>query len=131
MDLDGVLADVVPSIVKVLNKLGFDLPPNYINQDWGWTDAKLPPTALSRAWDSIKNTTNFWESLKPTSDIVSMAEFFWEKSNVVDIYFITARPETKGRTTRQQTTNWLREYMNFPQGDINVLVVDSGMYKAK
>lgn len=134
IDVDGILSDFITSFVKVLNKLfpQLSLPADFQPTDWGWHNISPPldDKMMGRAWDSVRNTPNFWEECSPTSDIVSMASFFHEHADYDhEIYFITARIETAGRSARHQTENWLKEHLGNPKQTVNVLVVHSGMDK--
>jgi hypothetical protein len=60
-----------------------------------------------RVWAAIRDTPNFWETLKPLDpDAVGrihalMLEHRWE------VFFITQRPKTAGDTVQRQTQRWL------------------------
>lgn len=130
IDIDGVLANFDQSMVKIMNQLGLNLPADFHPTDWGWGNANLQPDSMNLAWKIIDNTENFWESLSPTEDIITMASFFHEHADKdCDIYFITARKDGKGRSVRQQSERWLREYLGNPKQVITVLPTKSGMDK--
>lgn len=130
IDIDGVLAEFDPAMVKVLNQLGMNLPINFHPTDWGWSNANLPTGMMDKAWNIIDTTENFWESLTPTTDIMTMAMFFHEHAdNDADIYFITARKAGVGRSPRLQSERWLYDYLGQPKQTISVLPVNSGMDK--
>lgn len=130
IDIDGVLANFDGTFVKVLNSLGMQLSTDFHPSDWNWGNANLPPGMMDKAWDIIDATPNFWESLTPTEDIVTMAMFFHEHADIdADIYFITARKDGVGRSTRHQSENWLKEYLGQPKQTITVLPTNSGMDK--
>lgn len=131
IDLDGIVCDVVPSIKKVLADLGYKLPFSYVNHDWGWTDSGLPSDALDKAWDCIVKTPNFWESVPPMDDVKPMYYFWRQYKDIYDIYFITSRPETVGRTVRQQSVNWLSKHFNGINSNIDVLAVEGAHQKAE
>lgn len=131
IDIDGVLANFDGNMVRVMNSIGMNLPLDFHPTDWGWGNANLFPDTMKKAWAIIDNTENFWESLTPTEDIITMANFFHEHAERdCDIYFITARKEGEGRSARHQSERWLREYMGGPKQAINVLPTNSGMHKA-
>jgi hypothetical protein len=130
IDIDGVLANFDQAMIKVMRKLGINLPDDFHPSDWNWGNANLPSDGMARAWAIIDATENFWESLTPTEDILTMATFFHEHAdNDCDIYFITAREDSAGRSVRKQSENWLREYLGHPKQTINVLPSKSGMDK--
>src|SRR5579863_3507615 len=128
IDLDGVLSDFTTRMRDVLNRL-FDLKltDSFVPTDWDWKNANLEPHMMKHAWEVIKNTPNFWENAAPTSNILTMANWFHDHGD--QCYFITARVETAGRSAKQQTENWLREYLGYPNQDIKVYVTKSGLDK--
>lgn len=131
IDLDGVLANFGEKFVSILrNNLGVRIPSDYVPNDWGWKE--VSPDLQKKAWDIIDTIPNFWESLKPTSDIVDMAEFFHEYvDKKYECYFITARKDGVGRGPREQSERWLRENLINPKQTINVLPVRNGLDKAE
>ncbi len=79
IDVDGILADFIPSMVSTLNSLfKLDLPSNFMPTDWNWQNANLEPHMMKEAWEVIKATPNFWESLPPIKDIITMADWFYD-----------------------------------------------------
>lgn len=133
IDIDGVLADFDDRFISVLrNELHINLPKDFHPNNWAWTNANLAPDSMDKAWAIIDATPCFWESLKPTSDIVDMAEFFHKYADTkYEIYFITARKDGVGRGTREQSERWLRENLINPKQTITVLPVKSGLDKAE
>ncbi len=133
IDIDGVLADFTWDMVKVLRTLGVDLPEDYQSTDWGWTEANLPRDAMDKAWRIIDSTPYFWENLRPHMDnVLAMAEFFHEHAGKdCDIFFITARKDGVGRSTKAQSERWLYSYLGQPSEAISVLPVKSGLDKAE
>jgi hypothetical protein len=133
IDIDGVLANFDEKFVSLLRtELKVDIKRDFQPTDWGWTNANLEPGIMDRAWEIIDSTPCFWETLSPTSDIISMAEFFHEYADKkYEIYFITARKDGIGRGTREQSERWLRENLINPKQTITVLPVKSGLDKAE
>ena len=132
IDIDGVLANFDERFVGILQSLGIKIPSDFQPNNWSWSNAGLQPDTMDKAWKIIDSTPLFWESLKPYSNIVDMAEFFREYADKkYEIYFITARKDGVGRGTREQSERWLREHMLNPTQTITVLPVKSGLDKAE
>jgi 5'(3')-deoxyribonucleotidase len=134
IDLDGVLADFTIEMVRILRtELGVDLPADYQATDWMWTEADLPKNAMNKAWDIIDATPHFWEMLNPLMpNIITMAEYFNEHAGKDrDIFFITARKDGFGSSTKAQSERWLYQYLGQPKSAITVLPVKSGLDKAE
>jgi hypothetical protein len=134
IDIDGILCDFTGEMVRILrNKLNVPLPEGYQPEDWGWVSANLPVDAMDKAWDIIYDTENFWEKLNPNLDnIMTMSEWFGENAEKgCDIFFITARSDTAGRSAKHQSERWLREFLGQPKQAITVLPVKSGLDKAE
>ena len=85
---------------------------------------------MKEAWNIIDSTENWWETIPPFEDIKIMEDYF--KANVeknCEIYFMTARRQSLGFTSRLQTEHWLYKYLNCPIQTINVIPVPHAMNK--
>ena len=130
-DCDGVVADLESALTEIVTRLLGDAPP----PDEPASDGTTPPAAgeapaadgpteeevqaaparfrsLSRRqqhdlWEAVRNTENFWESLKETEPgiIARLAQRARERR--WEVIFITQRPSSAGDTTQIQTQRWL------------------------
>lgn len=132
IDCDGVLCDFTPRMKKLLNELfGMKIPPDLEPTSWDWLNFGVTPQHMIKVWERIREMPNFWEESIPSKDIVDMAEWFSDHADRdCEVFFVTSRIETAGRSAREQTARWLREYLGNPKQDINVIVTSSGMHKA-
>lgn len=119
-DVDGVLADFSYGFRAYAKILGHapEIKP-YSHSDprhtqWDWPD--LTGEALSKTWDAVKRSGNFWYTLPP---LVGLAEAKRIQRFALDhpVYFVTARV---GASARFQTVLWLRDYLGLL--DPNVIV---------
>ena len=63
-----------------------------------------------RVWRTIESTPNFWTSLKPLEE--GTVKRLYELTDELnwEVFFITQRPATAGRTVQWQTHEWLVEH---------------------
>lgn len=114
IDLDGVCADFIARFrtiaYSVLDKPTPDVGPN---TDWYCTNWGLSMAEIDMLFRNIKATKNFWETLgkcKGTENLRDAAHDY-------QIYFVTNRTSTLGRSVEEQSCNWLRHNydIEFPQ----------------
>lgn len=130
IDLDGVLANFVYGAIKVANslwpgKLDFKAEPT----GWDFSNLLLKEE-LDKVFEEIRKTEKFWYKLKPYIDnIKALQTFIWTNKDV-DVYFVTAREETIGKSVLEQTTDWLYAYQLWPNKlRSTVIPVKSGKIK--
>jgi len=76
--------------------------------------------ALSRRqqhdlWEAVRNTENFWESLKETEPGIIARLAALARERRWEVIFITQRPSSAGDTTQIQTQRWLTAHgFEFP-----------------
>ena len=71
-------------------------------------------------WDAIRETPNFWETLKPTDPQAVRRIHEMMLRHPWEVFFITQRPATAGDTVQRQTQRWLvRQGFDLP----SVLVI--------
>lgn len=121
IDLDGVLANYALAYSQVLRELYGELGRPLIHdhskvKSWQWS--KWYPVTKERDDFAYKvhipSLINFWETL-PLIENIGWHEFKHEARNA-NLYFITARIETKGSTVVRQSQNWLHDiaHIKFP-----------------
>ena len=150
-DLDGTLADLDSALDRIAEELFPDAagglatpnpqPPESPAPDHeanGLTpeEEQLEPPEVRaltrrqqmRIWDTVRGTTNFWETLDETEPgivarIAAIAdERRWE------VLFITQRPAADGDTTQRQSQRWLAQHgFNMP----SVYVLGAGASRGK
>lgn len=102
IDIDGVLTDFTSEFSSIACSLGLiDKPFSGENQHhWNYNFPMEP------CWDVIKNTYNWWMTLAPiiSPEEIAMLNGLIENH---DVYFITARKQTKGLSAETQTRHWL------------------------
>lgn len=111
IDLDGVIANFTQAYCNaaIINNLP---GARSFRQDeilsWDWVQEQLGWTRAQEdeLWRWIRNQQNWWMSMEP---LVSESEI--EQLNYAirdhDIYFVTARPRTRGLTAETQSRYWL------------------------
>jgi 5'(3')-deoxyribonucleotidase len=63
-----------------------------------------------RVWRTIEETPNFWTTLKPLEDGAVKRLYDLSGEHNWEVFFITQRPATAGRTVQWQTHKWLVEH---------------------
>lgn len=105
IDLDGVVSNFTNDVIQHANKLWpGKLKENFDPPDWDYT-GYLSKDDFSDIWVSIKNTNNFWVNALPYIDNLNSLNSFL-KATISDIFFVTARAETKGDSVQKQTYDW-------------------------
>lgn len=105
-DVDGVLADFSKGFQGVIKSMyGNVFPKDYVPKDWHWTDV-LTPEMEKAGFEKIASIKNFWESLDEV-DPHAIEHVTQVALDGHDVYFLTARAPSAGKTIAQQTRNWL------------------------
>ena len=63
-----------------------------------------------RVWREIEATPNFWTTLRPTEDGAVRRLYELSCEHNWEVFFVTQRPATAGRTVQWQTYTWLVEH---------------------
>jgi hypothetical protein len=116
-DVDGVLADFIKAFGDIArNVYGRKrIPENFVPTDWNFGNL-LTKEELAETWKEVENTKDYWYNVPPITKSKSLA--YWLDQCDADIWFITARTPSNGRSVAKQTKAWLFE----KQG------IDSSMY---
>lgn len=111
IDVDGCLADFNTSYRdRILDQTGILLPmiDDTYPDCWNYEQAAgVTSEQASAIWRSIKDSPDFWRSMRPLKDARFAIKVLADVSWMTDVYFITSRP---GKTSKQQTESWLRAY---------------------
>jgi hypothetical protein len=123
-DLDGVLFDFVSAFEKMARQvLGQDCLPNpYAHTQW---DFPLSGPDTDKVWAEIKSNPNFWEyyvSALAGADQLEQAFGHDERMSMIDVYYITARPDAKAGTALYQA-NAALQYEGLSATNSSVIVV--------
>ena len=105
LDLDDVLCDFISEFVGTANKLfgrpAIDTQP----VDWEWSNLGLSKEEQGQVWDVIKAKNDFWVRLQPEEGFDSGT--LWAMDAAHEVYFPTARVNTRGNNARKQSSEWL------------------------
>lgn len=104
VDIDGVLGDFTGSFFEISRRLFGKPEVGVLPHDWNMSGI-LTKEEVSKSWDAIKNTRNFWLNLSREKGVTSQNLRRMAKTN--DLIFITARTQTKGYSVQQQSAAWL------------------------
>lgn len=109
-DVDGVLANFGDAYSEVAREVyGKDkIPRGYVPSDWDWSDV-LTKKEIGEVWKVTHEKENFWVKLDPfVNNVLPLQRFLNER--LADVWYITARAETKGHSVAEQTQLWLEDY---------------------
>jgi FMN phosphatase YigB (HAD superfamily) len=67
----------------------------------------LGPGEREQVWQVIEGTADFWTTLEPVDDRVVARLYQLAGEHNWEVFFITQRPATAGRTVQWQTFKWL------------------------
>lgn len=113
-DIDGVLADFGENMSRVVNlRWPGRIPAGYNPPNWDYTD-NIAKAEWSQIWDDIKATPEFWRRQLPYERNVDAAVRYINSYTETTVYFMTARPDTIGQSSYEQTLGWLVNYGLYP-----------------
>lgn len=112
VDLDGTLADLSSSYREIRQRFG----PVKLEEAAGADEAGEESLKEVRAegqrndlvWQQIQQTTDFWLGLEEIE--AGAVELLYDMSTRLgwEVFFVTQRPQTAGRTVQAQTQEWLK-----------------------
>lgn len=115
LDVDGCYADFTYGFTRLARELDLVKAPwRVTDQDvWNFASSSEPPEGPverfndAHVWYEVSRRWNWWMTLEPLIDEreVNLTN---ELIDQADVYFITARGQTAGLSTEQQTAGWLR-----------------------
>lgn len=130
IDIDGVLANFTKGYAAKINELfPGTIPEGYEPQDWDWT-AVLSPAAAVAAWKAIEQDETFWEYLDCYCDNAQALYAFLHEYPEVEVYYVTARARTVGKTLLAQTKLWLAQ-RGLVSENTSIIPVTSGKKKGE
>jgi hypothetical protein len=72
--------------------------------------SRLTARQQTRLWQRVRETRNFWESLKEHEPGTVRRMQHLAHQHRWEVLFVTQRPETAGRTAQVQSQRWLRRH---------------------
>lgn len=109
IDVDGVLADFAQTYLQLAHeRFGHSIDPAD-NPIW---DFNIPAEQASVLWEEIKQTKNFWCTLKPIAPFPDTGH---------TLIFITSRVPTAGMSPEIQTAWWLGNVLDIPYPTVLVV----------
>ena len=127
-DMDGVVADMNAALLREARVLFPELdlgrvqpelaPAGPVEGDGPGTDpAEIVPPSLHltprqqrQLWDSVRSTTNFWETLEETEPGIVARIADTARTRRWEIIFLTSRPSSAGDIVQVQSARWLRNH---------------------
>jgi len=133
-DLDGTLADLHSAYSEIYHRLrgkqeeGEESPsPESRETEQRRFVSHTDTDRRHRVWREIEATPDFWVSLKPLEDGVLHRLHRLSEEHRWEVFFITQRPATAGKTVQAQTHRWL---VNHGYPTPNVIPLSGGRGKA-
>ena len=117
IDVDGVLADTLHSILTQLNPT-WDIAK-------GWKGG-LSDKDYDAVWEKAKTIQNFWAHLQTEVNVDNQTCALLKHVLCLhDVWFITNRFETKGTSPMKQTKYWLHSYIGVESPNV-IVAKDKG-----
>ena len=112
--MDGTLADLSSAYAAVEERLfgsadedaQHPAPEVREEEQHGAVPPRMPPDR-ERVWREIESTPNFWTTLLPLEDGAVRRLYELTCEHNWEMFFVTQRPATAGRTVQWQTYKWL------------------------
>lgn len=106
IDLDDVLVDFIKTFTELASDM-FGIDRNLRPVDWEWSNYGLSREHQDAVWKKISGIYNFWETLyrEEGASFFSMKKLAKDKD--IELFFITARKPTLGRSVQHQCARWL------------------------
>lgn len=133
MDLDDVLADFIKTFMRFGNEL-YGVDEKARPTSWEWDGVPFPEGVekqqfIRGVWKRITSTTDFWFREIDKIEVVAPSLIF-ELDKKTELYFPTARTQTKGYSTRKQSTAWVNEIFGIAWPSVIVSDAKGEMAKA-
>jgi len=117
IDMDDILTNFNLAFLEIAHDLFEEVPVNAEVKLWDFWKS-VPNLTLEKeekVWEVIRNTHNFYEILPAYAsdeDLKRLARLLREGEH--EIYFITSRFPTRGRSVQSQSQRWLLEKIGEP-----------------
>ncbi len=117
IDMDDILTNFNLAFLQIAHRMYEEVPVSVEVKVWDFWKS-VPNLTLEmeeRVWEAIRSTPNFYESLPAYADrddLLRLAEIM--RAGRHEIYFITSRFPTKGRTVQAQSQRWILEHVGEP-----------------
>lgn len=118
IDIDGVLADFNSAFLKTSKRVLGKPEKGFVVKDFDYTKCGWDEREVTRVWNHIRHTYNFWETLEAMPHTKQLMRL----QNKFTPIFITSRVSTDGGDVATQTANWLER--NFGIRDAYVKVTN-------
>ena len=127
VDIDGVLAQFNKAFVALLEREEIaSLPFDYEPTAWDYTP-ELTPAQLEAGFKALQESTVFWSQLDAYTENVQAVRRAVLRDRF-DVYFVTARMDTKGESALAGTKMWLQQH-SLMQMNTSIVVVKHASYK--
>jgi len=117
IDMDDILTNFNLAFLQLTHRMYEEVPVSIEVKVWDFWKS-VPNLTLEMeesVWEAIRDTPNFYESLPAYAcreDLLRLAEIM--RAGRHEIYFITSRFPTKGRTVQAQSQRWMLEHVGEP-----------------
>jgi hypothetical protein len=122
VDIDDCVGDFIERFVAYANMM-YGVPLHFRPTSWEWDGLGLAAGQISKIWDAIFSTPNFWLTVNPKPKDVAGRLF--ELVDRTNVRFITNTPETPGLSPLVQRTLWLDRIVGLrpsPRIDYGVVI---------
>lgn len=128
VDIDGVICNFTQAFAERINKLyPGAIPEGYEPPNWDWTDV-LTKEMSDATWADIDKDPDFWGYLDCYCDNAQAMHTFLREHPEIEVYYVTARQETTGKTLLAQTIEWL-DGRGLMTSNTSVITVKNGKFK--
>lgn len=110
-DVDEVLSDFIKAHRAICVKMfGKPEDPDLEPHDWAMSNYGLSSKEMGAVWVRLHGTRDFWlDHVEPLGP--GLKGTMQRADREFEIYYITARAQTKGMTVQQQTSRWLKQHL--------------------
>ncbi len=114
-DIDAVFANFVKSFTTFANKVHGTPIINHSTERKSWylkDEYPLSEEELKNLWEKFLDLENVYEEfeLEDEEDFKAFLDFVNKHDTKIEIFFITARRNTKGKSVEEQTKSWFEKH---------------------
>jgi uncharacterized HAD superfamily protein len=126
IDMDDVLCNFQKRFVALLNGMYGRPTIGTDPTDWDWSNCQVSKDEMSAAWAKAATVWNLWEYLEPLPSFDYDTFSLLRSANARhDVFFVTNRFPTLGKTPMKQTKAWLHNVAGILQPNV-MLAKDKG-----